>query len=275
VSIDPRIEGVEYEPISRPYGERDAILYALAVGAGARDDELDFVYEPDLRVLPTFPVAPPFAALMQMEDRLGIDLATVLHGEQRLTLHRPMPPRGHLDVSARVEEVWDKGAGAVIDTVADIVVDGEPVATTTYASFVRGGGGFGGERGSGLKAPAIDGPPDATASETTLDRQAQLYRLCGDTNPLHVDPEFARRAGFEKPILHGLCSYGFAVRIAMRLAGRDIAGADARFTGIVFPGDTLTVELWHTAADEAYVRVRVPQRDAVVIDPLLLRFALR
>ena len=275
MTIDPSIQGIEYEPISRPYEERDAIFYALAVGAGARDDELDLVYEPNLRVLPTFPVAPPFAALMQMEDRLGIDLATVLHGEQRLTLHRPMPARGHLDVTARVANVWDKGAGAIIDTVAEIAVDGEPVATTTYASFIRGGGGFGGERGEGLKPPHVDRAPDATATETTLDRQAQLYRLCGDRNPLHVDPEFARSAGFDRPILHGLCTYGFAVRMAMHHLDGEVTGADARFTGIVFPGDTLAVDVWRTAPQQAYVRVRVPEREAVVIDPLLITLAPR
>jgi acyl dehydratase len=271
--IDPRIEGVEYPPISRPYDERDTILYALAVGAGARADELDLVYERDLRALPTFPVAPPFAALMQMEDRLGIDLATVLHGEQRLELHRPVPARGHVDIRARVSKVWDKGAGAVIDTTAEIAVDGEPVATTTYASFVRGGGGFGGERGDGLKPPAVDRPPDATASETTLGRQAQLYRLCGDTNPLHVDPAFAASAGFDRPILHGLCTYGFAVRMATHLVEGDVVGADARFTGVVFPGDTLSVEMWQIDPRRAYLRVRVPERDAVVIDPLLVTLA--
>jgi acyl dehydratase len=273
MTIDPGIEGIEYAPISRPYDARDTILYALAVGAGARDDELDLVYERSLRALPTFVVAPPFAALMQMEDRLGIDLATVLHGEQRLQLHRPVPASGHVDIRAHVSKVWDKGAGAVIDTTAEIAVDGEPVATTTYASFVRGGGGFGGERGAGLEAPAVDRPPDATATETTLDRQAQIYRLCGDTNPLHVDPAFARSAGFDRPILHGLCTYGFAVRMAMHLVGRDVAGADARFTGVVFPGDTLAVELWRMDPLHAYLRVRVPERDAVVIDPLWLTLA--
>jgi acyl dehydratase len=272
VTIDPGIEGFEYEPVSARYGARETILYALGVGAGARDDELRFVYETGLQALPTFPVAPPFAALMSMEDVLGIDLATVLHGEQRLRLHRPVPAGGQLDIRAHISKVWDKGAGAVIDTTADVVVDGEIVATTTYASFVRGGGGFGGERGSGLRPPAVDRPPDAVATETTLDRQAQVYRLAGDTNPLHVDPAFARAAGFERPILHGLCTYGFAARMAMHLVagGRpeSVTGVDARFTDVVYPGDALTVELWRIDPQRTYGRVSVVARDAVVIDPL-------
>ena len=267
--IDPAIEGFEYDPIERAYGERDAILYALAVGA----TELDHVYERGLQVLPTFPVVLPFEALMQMDERLGIDLETVLHGEQRLQLHRPVPARGRALSRARVSGVFDKGAGAVVETTAEVEVDGELVATATYASFVRGGGGFGGERGAGLKPPAVDRPPDATARQATLEGQAQLYRLCGDTNPLHVDPAFAQRAGFDRPILHGLCTYGFGVRMAMQLVG-PVTAADARFTGVVFPGDVLQVDVWRVDARHAYARVSVPARDVIAIDPLLLTLEL-
>ena len=274
MSIDPGIVGFAYDPLSLRYDERDTILYALGVGAGSRGDELHLVYEQGLRALPTFPVVPPFAALMQMEDRLGIDLASVLHGEQRLRLHRPVPAAGHAEIEAHIEAVWDKGAGALIDTLATIAVDGDPVATATYSSFVRGGGGFGGERGVGLRAPEVSGPPDHVVAQATLDRQAQLYRLSGDTNPLHVDPAFAAAAGFERPILHGLCTYGFAVRLALHhlAAGEPhaVAGADARFTGVVFPGETLSVEIWRTAPDAAYARVGVVERSAIVVDPLLI-----
>jgi acyl dehydratase len=266
MTIDPRIVGHEYPPVSRDYDERDVILYALGVGAGP--DELGLVYEPQLRALPTFPVVPPFEAVMTMEQALAIDQATVLHGEQRLRLHRPVPARGHIDVRTYVERVWDKGAGAVVDTTAEISIDGDPVATTTYATFVRGGGGFGGERGSGLKPPALDRPPDAVLTDATLPTQALLYRLCGDTNPLHADPAFAQRAGFDRPILHGLCTYGFATRMAMKAVDGEITGVDARFTGIVFPGDELALELWRTGEQTWYGRVSVPRRDAVVVDPL-------
>ena len=270
MTLDPAIEGFEYAPIRKRYDERDCSLYALGVGA----TELPFVYERGLKALPTFPVVPPFAALMLMEDELGIDLATVLHGEQRLQLHRPVPPAGELDIRAHVSKLWDKGSGAIIDTTAEVSVDGEPVATAVYSSFVRGGGGFGGERGSGLSAPAPDGPPDAVVVEATLPQQAQLYRLNGDTNPLHVDPEFAGRAGFERPILHGLCTYGFAARMALPVLAdgepSNITAVNARFTGVVYPGETLTVELWQTGTEGAYGRVSVAARQSVVIDPLEL-----
>ena len=274
MTLDPGIVGFAYPLVRRRFDARDTILYALGVGAGAREDELRFVYERGLDALPTLPVAPPYAALAGMHAELGADLTTVLHGEQRLRLHRPVPAAGETAIEARVTALWDKGAHAIIDTTAEISVDGEHVATAVYAAFVRGGGGFGGERGSGLRAPERDREPDAVATERTLPGQARLYRLSGDDNPLHVDPAFARRAGFERPILHGLCTYGFAVRMALHeLAGGDparVTRADARFTDVVYPGDELRVELWRTGPGEASARVSVPARDAVVIDPLEL-----
>lgn len=275
MTIDPGILGFEYPRVERDYDERDTILYALGVGAGRRDDELRFVYEEGLETLPTFPVAPPFGALMLMEEALGVDLATVLHGEQRLTLHRSVPASGHLDIRAYVSGLYDKGRGAIIETTAEVKVDDEPVATTVYASFVRGGGGFGGERGAGLAAPDVSRPPDHVVTETIPATQAQLYRLSGDTNPLHVDPAFARAAGFDRPILHGLCTYGFAVRMAMHALEAGVVDANARFTGVVFPGEQLRVELWRTAPARAYARVSVPERAAVVVDPLEISTTLR
>jgi acyl dehydratase len=171
-----------------------------------------------------------------------------------------------------VENVWDKGKGAVVDCTAEIAVDGEPVASATYASFVRGGGGFGGERGTGLAPTAFDRPPDDVRCEPTAATQALLYRLTGDSNPLHADPAFARAAGFDRPILHGLCTYGFAARMVMHAVAEGdparIASVDARFTGVVFPGDELRVEVWRTGPETASARVLVPARDAVVVDPL-------
>ena len=279
VPLDPGIVGYAFPPLRRRYDARDTILYALGVGAGERPDELALVYEPRLQALPTLPVAPPYAALAGMQTALGVELADVLHGEQRLQLHRPVPCEGDAETAARVTAVWDKGpAGAIIDVTATTHVDGEPLATAVYSTFVRGAGGFGGERGSGLRAPARDRPPDHVARERTRPGQARLYRLAGDPNPLHIDPEFARRAGFERPVLHGLCTYGFAVRMALHLvAGGEparIARADARFTGIVYPGDELLLELWQDGAGEAVSgRVSVPARDAVVIEPLAIALA--
>ncbi|MET0686322.1 MAG: MaoC/PaaZ C-terminal domain-containing protein [Solirubrobacteraceae bacterium] len=272
--VDRGIVGFAYPTFRRRYDARDTILYALGVGAGEREDELHLVYERDLTALPSVPVAPPYAALAGMHDRLGIDLSSVLHGEQRLRLHRAVPVEGELSVDARVSAVWDKGEHAIVDTTAEVRVDGEHLATAVYSSFIRGGGGFGGERGRGLRAPARDRPPDVVLTERTHTGQARLYRLSGDDNPLHVDPQFARRAGFDRPILHGLCTYGYAVRMALpAIAGGDparVRRADARFTDVVYPGDELRLELWHTGPAEVSARVLVPAREAVVIDPIEL-----
>jgi 3-hydroxyacyl-CoA dehydrogenase/3a,7a,12a-trihydroxy-5b-cholest-24-enoyl-CoA hydratase len=270
MSIDPGIEGFEYPLVRRAYDARETMLYALAVGAGADDDELRFVYEDGLVALPTFPVIPPFDAMAQMEIALGLDFTKVVHGEQRLRLHRPVPAAGELFVRVRVSKLWDKAPHAIVDTTAEIDVDGERVATTTFSSFVRDGGGFGGERGTGLAAASPMSAADVVVRSRTLPQQARLYRLLGDTNPLHVDPSFAHRAGFERPILHGLCTYGFAVRMALPHIEGPLTGADARFTGVVFPGDELLLELWKVTPRRAYGRVSVPARRVVVIEPLEL-----
>jgi acyl dehydratase len=276
--LDPGIQGHEYEPLKVTYDERDTILYALGVGAGVRDDELDLVFEPRLKALPTFPVVLPFPLIMRMEEELGIAQELMLHGEQRLQLHRSPPPTGTAEITAHVADVWDKGTGAIVDTAAAIRVDGQPVATTTYSTFIRGGGGFGGERGAGLAKPEISGEPLATASERTLPQQAKIYRLSGDANPLHLDPGFAQRAQLDRPILHGLCTYGFATRLAMHLVADGdparVTGVDARFTGMVYPGDELKIELWPAGQPERiYAKVSVPERDVTVIDPLLILLA--
>jgi acyl dehydratase len=272
--IDPTIKGFEYEPLTLDHDEQSTILYALAVGAGTRDDELDLIYEKSLRALPTLPVVLPFPLLMQMESALGISQEAVLHGEQRLVLHRPVATRGEVEVRAWVSNLWDKGSGAIVDTAAEVVIDGQITASMTYSSFVRGGGGFGGERGTGLARPHVVTKPTMVLAQQTLVQQAQLYRLCGDTNPLHIDPAFARRAGMERPILHGLCTYGFATRMAMHaVADGDpakVAGVDARFTDVVHPGETLGVEIWKLDPQTAYARVSALERQAVVIDPLMI-----
>jgi 3-hydroxyacyl-CoA dehydrogenase/3a,7a,12a-trihydroxy-5b-cholest-24-enoyl-CoA hydratase len=270
MSIDPGIEGFEYPLIRRAYDARETILYALAVGAGAHEDELQLVYEDGLVALPTFPVITPFDAMAQMESALGLDFTKVVHGEQRLRLHRPVPTAGDLLVRVRVSKVWDKAPHAIIDTTADVEVDGEHVATTTFSSFVRDGGGFGGERGTGLAAAPQLSAADVVVRARTLPQQAKLYRLLGDTNPLHVDPSFAHRAGFDRPILHGLCTYGFAVRMALPHIDGPLVAADARFTGVVFPGDELLLELWKTAPSRVVGRVSAPSRGVVVIEPLEL-----
>jgi hypothetical protein len=270
--VDPTVLGTEFEPYELDYDERDTIIYALGVGAGRDDRELPYVWEERLRALPTQPVVSVSRVFLEMTDVLRIAGTARVHGEQRLTLHREVPPRGRLRVSAKVVGVWDKGAGAIIDVESQIEVDGEPLATATFASFVRGGGGFGGERGSGgLRPPENPGEPVAIVEDAMSWNQALIYRLTGDLNPLHIDPTFAKESGFDQPIAHGLCTYGFGVRMAMAaldLAPSQIAGADCRFVSPVFPGDPLKLEVCSPSDGQAYARLLAGDR--IALDPLIL-----
>jgi acyl dehydratase len=270
--VDPAVLGTRFEPYELSYEESDTILYALGVGAGRGADELDYVWEERLVALPTQPVVAVSRIFIEMTAVLGVSGKARVHGEQRLVLHRPPPTRGRVRVEARVTGVWDKGAGAVVDVAAELSVDGEPLATATFASFVRGGGGWGGERGQGLQVPDPEGPPDVVVEDEMAWNQALLYRLTGDLNPLHVDPVFAAESGFDEPIAHGLCTYGFAVRMAMKGLGgvrpERIAEANCRFVTPVYPGQKLRLELWNPVENRA--RARLHAGDTVAIDPLEL-----
>jgi (3R)-3-hydroxyacyl-CoA dehydrogenase / 3a,7a,12a-trihydroxy-5b-cholest-24-enoyl-CoA hydratase / enoyl-CoA hydratase 2 len=212
MSIDLSVVGKELPPLEHAFDTRDVILYALGVGAGALPEELKFVYESDLEVLPTFGVIPPFGALMGIVGMEGMDinLAMLLHGEQYLELYRPIPVQGKLTSYPKIAGVYDKGKGALVEI--DVVTKnekGEEIFKNTFSTFIRGEGGFGGERGPEPGHEPPDREPDKVVSMPTLPQQALLYRLSGDFNPLHADPGFAAMGGFEKPILHGLCTFGF------------------------------------------------------------------
>jgi acyl dehydratase len=245
----------------------DVLLYHLGVGAGV--DDLRYVYERDLHVLPTFALvtstlretAPPSLDLPGVD----VDLVNALHGRQELIVHRPLPVEGKARATTRIAEIQDKGSAAVI--VTELVArdpDGEPLFTTRTHIFVRGAGGFGGERGASGRVPPPDRAPDAVIETPTDSAQAVLYRLCGDLNPLHVDPEFAVMAGFPGPILHGLCTYGMVCKAVVdsQLDGdvRRVAGFRARFAGVVFPGETLRTAVW-ADGDRFVVTTVVADRD--------------
>jgi acyl dehydratase len=258
------------------YGDRETMLYALAIGMGRDpldEDELAYVFERPEAALKTVPSMATVLARVPLLKDCGFDYTKVVHGEQRLTLHRPLPPEGELIADARVTEAYDKGAdkGAVIytETAVRSAADGAPMFTLNSVTFARGDGGFGGPAGSGPAPHALpERAPDRTVTLETRKDQALLYRLCGDRNPLHADPALARRVGFRAPILHGLCTYGTACRaILQSVAGYDhqrITGFDVRFSAPVYPGESVATELWLDGRVVSF-RCRVPERDGTVV----------
>jgi 3-hydroxyacyl-CoA dehydrogenase/3a,7a,12a-trihydroxy-5b-cholest-24-enoyl-CoA hydratase len=283
--IDPaRALHATLDEVRSSYAERDLVLYALAVGGG-RDPvdprELQQVYEnhPDgFRPLGSFAVVPALEATMRLaaEGRsapgLDFGLDRVLHGEQSLELMRPLAPAASLVHRSSIVALWDKGQHAVVVTQVDScdATTGELLFRNEISTVVKGAGGFGGERGPStpVNVPP-DRPPDAVVTEPTLPQQALLYRLTGDWNPLHADPAFAALLGFPRPILHGLCTWGFAARAAIRtFAGNDprtFRRFRARFAGSVFPGETLRTELWGEGPGRVVLRTTVVERELAVL----------
>jgi acyl dehydratase len=264
MTIDFSSVGQRVGPLEQRYGWRDAVLYALALGAGEND--LGYVLDqPALKVLPTYGVLPAFDPVFDAMRRTGADLVQLLHTAQRTELIRPLPPQGILRTSAVVRGIWDMkvGALAIVDTESE--VDGEPACRTSWQLLLRGAGGFGGERPpQGLRTkPPKDAAPDFEVEVATSRSQALLYRLTGDINPIHANPEVAKQAGFDRPILHGLCTYGIAARVALKaLAGDEPArfkAFDARFAKVVMPGDTLIVRGYRLAPGQAAITVAIAE----------------
>lgn len=219
------------------YGDRDAILYALATGASETD--LDLVYERDLRVMPTFGLTLALWVVEAAGDLGAYDRLRSLHAQQRLEVKLPLPAAATLAVTGRVTGVWDKGKAAMVDIEADC-----PYFTATYSVFLPGYGGWGGERGSAPVAAASPGQDVSEITRTYATRadQAAWYRLTGDRHPVHVDPAAAKESGFDRPILHGLCTLGIATRETALALGHhpaDLRSVTARFAAPVYPGDEL------------------------------------
>lgn len=260
----------------------DVLLYHLALGAG-RDPvaatELRYVTENDLQVLPTFALTAPTFQMFEPPavslPGIDLDLATVLHAGQELVMHRPLPTRGKATLRSRVADVYDKRSAAVVVQQSEAVDEtGRELFTTRSSIFARGAGGFGGDRGPSVSVEAPDGRPDVEVSTPTLPQQALWYRLCGDRNPLHSDPEFARSAGFPRPILHGLCSYGMVCKalVDTLLDGdaRRVRRFSTRFVGAVFPGETLRTRAWRRAADWVATTTAVERDGAPVLADTVL-----
>lgn len=251
------------------YTERDVMLYALGVGAGT--DELPFTYERDLKVLPTFGVIPAFPALFAMGTAMSVNPMMVLHGEQRIELHRPLPTSGTLTTTPTIRAIYDKGKGALLVVDAETRdAQGTLLCTNTFGAFARGEGGFGGDRGpSGPKNVPPARPPDAVVEMVTLPQQALIYRLSGDMNPLHADPDFAKMGGYDRPILHGLCTFGHVGRAVLRsFCGNDplkLKALDVRFSGVVFPGETIVTEMWKNGGGQLIVHAKTKERGEVAI----------
>ncbi|MGH9060139.1 MAG: MaoC/PaaZ C-terminal domain-containing protein [Acidimicrobiales bacterium] len=269
--INPQAVGATSGPYERTWSSTDCILYALGVGAGA--DELAFTTEHTAGVVQA--VLPTFAVIAGAGGRpsdIGtFDPAMLVHGEQAFDLSGPLPVDGRVATTVEVVGIYDKGSGAVIATEATSVdpSTGQVLFVTRSSAFVRGEGGWGGPRGpSGRRHQAPERSPDQVMTYETAPDQALLYRLSGDRNPLHSDPAFAARAGFERPILHGLCTYGFTGRALLHtLCDSDpgrFRGMEGRFSAPVYPGDLLTVSMW--VDDEGAVFRTETQRGQVVID---------
>ncbi len=276
--INPDAVGSSTEPVEASWTSKDCLLYALGVGAGVEDPtgfELEFTTENSQdvaqRVLPTFPVVVQGSGGGGAFAKIGsFNPAMLVHGEQAVTLHKPLPVEGHVVAVTTITGIYDKGSGAVIarETVAKEKEGGDPLYTTTSSAFVRGEGGFGGDRGPSGKVEFPERDADHEVTYQTRPDQALLYRLSGDRNPLHSDPKFAAMGGFEKPILHGLCGFGFTGRALLHtLCGSDpdrFVSMAARFSKPVMPGEALTISMWVTGDGQALFRTATPA--GVVID---------
>ncbi|OLR91347.1 MaoC/PaaZ C-terminal domain-containing protein [Actinokineospora bangkokensis] len=256
--IDPAVAvGARLPDVVHSWDATDVLRYHLALGAGSDPfdpRELRWAYEDGLRVLPTYAALAPSLGMFE-PPRLELpgvraDLAAVLHGGQSVVLAGPLPTAGRVRVERTLTRVLDKGGSAVVvvESVAHPADGGEPWWRSTSTLVVRGAGGFGGARGPKAAPWVPDRPADLVVDSATLPQQALLYRLCGDRNPLHADPAFARAAGFPAPVLHGLCTYGVVCKalVGAVLDGDSdrVTGCSARFAGVVYPGEVLRTRAW-------------------------------
>ncbi|HVX17664.1 MAG TPA: MaoC/PaaZ C-terminal domain-containing protein [Acidimicrobiales bacterium] len=288
MAIDPGAVGAKGDPVESSWTSRDSLLYAVGVGAGQEPlEELAFTTENSMnitqRVLPTQAVVLGFGGGGVMGKIGSFNPAMLVHGEERIELHQEIPVAGKVSTVGEITAIWDKGKGAVVEsTSVSTLLEGdgkvgEPLFTTVMSAFIRGEGDFGGERGpSGPRNVPPERDPDHKVTYTTRPEQALIYRLSGDRNPLHADPQFAKMGGFDRPILHGLCTYGFTGRALLNTVCEGdpsrFKAMEGRFSSPVFPGESLTISVWGTGGSEAVFQTQGGD-GRIVLDAGLVKFA--
>jgi acyl dehydratase len=273
-----KLKNWPFAPIEHTYGAKDSMLYALGLGYGADPldrRQLDFVYEDGLKALPTMAVVLAYPGFWLKNPETGVDWKKVLHGEQGLVIHEPLAPSGTVVGGSRIDAIVDKGVGkgALLYSTREIrdKASEKLVAEVKSCSFLRGDGGFGGPSGPAPKPqPIPEREPDHSLHIRTLPQAALVYRLSGDFNPLHADPAIARAAGFERPILHGLCTYGVAGHALLKLVcdydPARLKRMDVRFSAPVYPGETIRTEVWREDEHRFAFRSLVAERNVVVLN---------
>ena len=263
--------------VEQRFTKRDTMLYALGVGLGADptdEDQLKFVYEEKLAALPTMAIVLAYPSAWYAKAGAGVTRSHVVHGEQGFRLHRPMPVEGTVRSVTEITDVFDKGEGRgallLVRAALQDCASGETIATLTSTSFCRADGGFGGQAGPMKEPQRIpDRAPDITCDLPTLPQAALIYRLSGDYNPLHADPQYARKAGFTMPILHGRCAFSVAGHAMLKsCCGYDPAkllSMEGRFSAPVYPGETIRTEMWLDGKTVAF-RSTVPARSVTVLN---------
>ncbi len=263
--------GKKIGPLTKEYDWKDLALYALGVGAGF--DDLEYCYEERLKVVPSYAVAAIFDFLAQVAITSGANLAGILHGEHEIIFHRPIPTEGELSTSGEIVNIFDKGEGkgAIVVAEADTVhSSGDVLYTNIFTLFCRLDGGFGGEKGPSEPFELPDREPDAVVEANPSSDQPLLYRLSGDVFSLHVDPEFAKSSGFEKPIMHGLCTLGYATRALIQSlfpgGPERMSRLKVRFSKTLYPGVPVKTQVWKVGDEKALYRTINAENEQIVID---------
>lgn len=284
-----RVKHWPIEEVTRTYTERDTILYALGLGVGG--DPMDpvhlrFTFEDGLQAVPTLAAAIAWPKPWMTNPETGVNYLKLVHGEQDTRWYMPMPVSGTVISRTQVNRICDKGEGkgAIVELLRDIIdaASGERIAQTRQVSFLRGDGGYSAQGGRSDEPPQSlpsvpDRAPDFEYELLSPAQAALIYRLSGDANPLHADPEVAARAGFKQPILHGLATYGMAAFAAIKRCAegdaRRLKRIAARFTSPVYPGETLRFQFWNGEGGQVHLRARVDSRDTVVLNNGVIELA--